>query len=579
MKLHRRILRPFLALMSLWLVPSAGMTQSERAVESTVQFVNVTESAGVPFRHIHGGIGKRYFIETMGPGCAFLDYDGDGNLDIYALNGHDLSGASGPRATNILYRNNGDGTFTDVTERAGVGDTGYGVGIAAADYDNDEDTDLYITNYGPNILYRNNGNGTFTEVTEKAGVGDEKWGVGCAFLDYDGDGYLDLYVANYVDFSLEHPGKFLMPYMVQSGEGITREDITGYPHPDNFEGVSDVLYRNNGDGTFTDVTQQASVLHPSGKGMGMVCGDYDNDGDVDIFVGNDQTPNFLYRNNGEGTFTEVALVAGVAYNEDGELESSMGADFGDYDNDGYLDLIAPNFQNEPSTLYHNDRTGFFSDVSFLSGIGMATLPFVGWGTGFFDYDNDGYLDIFIAMGHVLDNAALYDPNTSYPQRNFLFRNNGLNAEGYCTFTDVSSEVGEGLSLIKPSRGVAFGDYDNDGDVDLFIQNCNEVATLLRNDGGNRSHYLTVKTVGTKSNRDGIGARIRIVSGDRSQIREVKAGSSLYSQNDLRVAFGLGDRTTVDLLEIRWPSGLVETIKDIPSDQFLTVVEGIGIVGK
>ena len=531
-------------------------------------FVDATYEARVAFRHVNGAYGEHHFIETMGPGVAFLDYDNDGYLDIYAVNGQYLSDTTAIRATNVLYRNNGDGTFTDVTEEAGVGDTGYGMGVTAGDYDNDGDLDIYITNYGPNVLYRNNGDGTFTDVTEEAGVGDDGWGVGCAFLDYDNDGYLDIYVANYVDFSLGERRRDLVPYMTYEYWGM--KGISAYPHPDNFGGVSDVLYRNNGDGTFTNVTREAGVFDPDGKGMGICCGDYDGDGDVDIYVANDRVPNFLYRNEGDGTFTEVALLSGVAYNEDGREESSMGVDFGDYDNDGDLDIFVPDFQGETFTLYRNEGDGFFVDVSSACGIAAPTLKYVGWGGGFLDYDNDGDLDIFVATGHVLENVQLFDPGTSYPQRNLLFRNTG--PEGGYRFVEVSDSSGPGLRIVKPSRGVAFGDYDNDGDVDILVINCNDTATLLRNECGNRNHWLTLKLVGTKSNRSGIGSRVRLISGDLVQVREVKAGNSLYSLSDLRVHFGLGRRRGAERIEIRWPSGTIQVLEDVEADRFITVVE-------
>ena len=545
--------------------------------ENPVQFTDVTARAGISFRHVNGATGKRYFIETMGPGCAFLDYNDDGYLDIYMVNGHDLAGTNLAKATNILYRNNGDGTFADVTQKAGVGDAGYGMGVVAADYDNDGDIDLYITNYGPNVLYRNDGDGSFTDVTQKAGVGNDRWGVGCAFLDYDSDGYLDLYVANYVDFSLEHPRETLIPYLpVGAGQGAMA-DVTAYPHPDGFNGAADVLYRNRGDGTFADVTRKAGVYNPEGKGMGIVCGDYDNDGDVDLYVANDLTPNFLYRNNGDGTFTDVALLTGVAYSEDGKAESSMGVDFGDYDRDGYMDLIVPNFQGEATRLYRNTGDGFFADESATSGIGAATRAYVGWGVGFLDYDNDGGLDLFIAAGHVLDNVKLFDTSTSYPQRNFLFKNSGPGTMGAYTFTDVSAVAGGGLAVAKSSRGAAFGDYDNDGDVDILVVNCNDAATLLRNDGGNRGHWLRIKTEGVRSNRDGIGARIKAIAGNLIQVREVRSGSSLYCQNDLGASFGLGDSSKVDRIEIRWPSGITDTLVNLSADQSIKVREGFGLI--
>ena len=537
--------------------------------EQGVQFVDVTAQANVGFRHVHGGSGRKYFVETMGAGCGFFDYDNDGDLDLYAVNGAALPGFAGDvTPTNRLYRNNGDGTFTDVTERAGVGDTGYGKGCVAGDIDNDGDLDLYVANYGPNLLYRNNGDGTFTDVTERAGVGDSHWGAGCAFLDYDNDGDLDLYAANYLDYSLDDPRIDLIPYIVDY-QGAPVTDLKTYPHPHNFNGVPDRLYRNNGDGTFTDVADAAGVANAEGKSLGVVVIDYDDDGDPDLYVANDMVGNFLYRNEGDGTFAEVGLISGVAYDENGQEEGGMGVDAGDYDNDGRMDLIVTNFQHETYTLYHNNGDGTFSDVSFASDTGRVTRPYLGWGVGFFDYDNDGYGDLFAANGHVQDNIERLDRSTSYPQRNLLFHNNG---EG--TFADASLKSGDGMRLVKASRGTAFGDYDNDGDVDLFVLNANERSDLLRNDGGNRNNHLTVRTVGTVSNRDGIGARVRVVSGRLRQVKEVRSGSSYLSQNDLRVHFGLGRRSTVDTLEIRWPSGVVQVLKDVPVNQFLTVTEQV-----
>ena len=542
-----------------------------------VEFANVAAAAGISFRHVNGATGKKHFIETMGPGCAFVDYDSDGWLDVYMVNGHALEGTEQPLAGNALYRNRGDGTFVDVTRQSGTGDTGYGMGITAADYDNDGDLDLYISNYGPNVLYRNNGDGTFIDVTDSAGVGDDRWGVGCTFLDYDNDGLLDLYVANYVDFSLQDAKTAMAPYMPRSPGRQTMATARGYPHPDNYSGVPDVLYRNRGDGTFADVTRAAGVYNPEGKGMGMACGDYDNDGDPDIYVGNDLTPNFLYQNNGDGTFTDVALLAGVAYNRDGRTESSMGIDFGDYDRDGHLDLIVPNFQGETATVYRNAGNGFFADVSTACGVGLPTHAFVGWGVGFLDYDNDGELDLFISTGHVLDNVELFDARTTYAQRNFLFRNNGSARGGGPAFSDVSALAGEGLAEMRGSRGAAFGDYDNDGDTDILIVNCNDATTLLRNEGRKQSHWLQVRTRGKESNRSGIGARLELASADLVQIREVKGGSSLYSQCDLRVSFGLGHRDSADRLVVRWPSGTVDVLSDLPVDTCITVGEGLGVV--
>jgi len=544
--------------------------------EQGVQFVVANEKAEFAFRHVSGATGERHFIETMGPGCAFVDYDGDGNLDIYMVNGHSLDGSELSDSHNVLFRGVGDGSFTDVTQQTGAGDRGYGMGVTAADYDNDGDIDLFVTNYGRNTLLRNQAGERFIDVTQAAGVGDEEWGVGAAFLDFDSDGHLDLYVANYVKFSLDDPREMLAPYITREAGKKVATKATGYPHPGNYNGAADVLYRNGGAGAFLDVTREAGVYNPRGKGMGLVAGDYDNDGDVDIYVGNDLTPNFLYRNDG-GRFTDVALLTGVAYSEDGRAESSMGVDMGDYDGDGLMDLVVPNFQGETCTLYHNDGEGFFSDQSVASGLGAPTRAYVGWGVGFFDYDNDGMLDLFMAAGHVLDNVGLFDSRTSYRQRNFLFRNTGTSGRAGTRFRDVSADSGEGISLIDASRGVAFGDYDNDGDLDILIANCNDAAVLLRNDGGDRQHWLRVKTVGAKSNRDGIGARVELTTEEVVQIREVKSGSSLYSQSDLIVHFGLGSSTTVDRVSVRWPSGTVDTVVGVEADQIIVIREGVGHV--
>ena len=554
-----------------WIILGCSLVAAP-ALEATVTFVDVAYEAGVNFRYTHGGTGQKFFIETMGPGCAFLDYDGDGELDIYAVNGHTLKPGAEVVETNRLFRNKGDGTFTDVSVAAAADDRGYGVGVTAADYDNDGDTDVFISNYGANVLYSNSADGRFRDHTIAAGVGDQRWGTGCTFLDIDNDGLLDLYVANYLDYTLDEPGKDLTPYVVAAGDTL-RMDLRAYPSPDNFDGAADVLYRNVGDGTFVDVTEKAGVLNPDGKGMGVVGGDYDGDGFVDIFVANDQRANFLYRNGGDGTFTDMALIAGVGYSGDGRMEASMGADFGDYDNDGWLDLVVPNFQREPTSVYRNEGDGMFAYESSRSGIGRESLAFVGWSTAFFDYDNDGFLDVFIANGHTLDNIELFDASATYPQRNQLFANRH---DG--TFQDVSDQVGPGMATSKVSRGAAFGDYDQDGDIDIFVVHSKKAADLLRNEGGHRAgHWLHVRVVGVTSNRDGIGARVEIQADGLKQIREIKAGSGLYGQNDLRATFGLGGKTQIDLLQVRWPSGVVDRIHNLPADQMVVVMEGEGCV--
>ena len=576
----QHIARPLRALgigllFPLW--PGICPTSAGAETPPPALFTDVTAAAGIDFRHVHGGGGenpKRYYIETMGSGVAFFDYDRDGFSDLYAVNGQFLVDTDADSARNALYRNRGDGSFADVTEAAGVGNRGYGMGVATGDYDNDGFSDLYVTNYGPNVLYRNRGDGGFADVTAAAGVGDPLWGVGCAFLDYDNDGDLDLYAANYLLYEMADADRRLKPYLAR---GINAPTLMGYPHPDNFKGAPDILYKNEGDGRFTDVTRESGIYNPDGKGMGMACADYDGDGDTDIFVANDQTENFLYRNAGDGSFAEEGLIAGVAYDRDGRTQSGMGADFGDYDNDGDLDLFMTDYQAETNPLYHNEGSGFFVDRAFTVGLAIPSLPYVSWGNLFFDYDGDGYRDLFVANGHVLDNAELFDSASSYHQPNQLFRNAGPDSSGRWHFEDVSSRAGPAMRVARPSRGVACGDYDNDGDSDLFVLNSNLPATLLRNDTARRNHFLTVHTLGEESNRDGVGARVRVVAGDLDQIAEVRSGSSYLSQNDLRLSFGLGGHPKVERVEVRWPSGAVDVLRDQPADRLITIREGTGLI--
>ena len=524
--------------------------------EGKISFTAVTDAAGLQFQHVDGRSGQRYFLETVGSGVAFFDYDNDGLVDIYLVNSADLPDFSSPEPpTNRLYRNNGDGTFSDVTEQAGVGDTGYGAGCAVADYDNDGNLDLYVTNFGANVLYRNNGDSTFTDVTQHTGVGDTQWSLGCAFADYDSDGFVDLYVANYIAFDFE------------THTNCTQKGVPTYCPPESFQGVSDTLYRNNGDGTFVDVTTSAGVYNKDGKGMGVVFGDYDNDGDPDCYVGNDAGENFLYQNKGDGTFTNVGWMAGVEADENGNVQGTMGVDFGDYDNDGLLDIIAVNYQQQPNALYRNDNGNFFTDVSFVAGM-AESLPYVGWGADFFDVDNDGDKDLLIANGHLQDTVEKYDDTTTYPQHNYLLINNG---QGH--FVNESMKAGSGFQSRKVSRGIATGDYDNDGDLDVLISNANDTLQLLRNDSENRGNWILIRTVGTQSNRAGIGARVKIQSGDLTQIDEVRGGSGYLSQNDLRLHFGIGAHERIDRIEVRWPSGVVDVIRDIAPNQIITITEG------
>lgn len=547
------------------LTPTAEPTSSGGASSAgaPVVFRDVTKQAGIVFEHTSGATVQKYMPETMGAGVVVLDFDSDGWPDIFFVTGGSLVDPElAARARHALYRNNRDGTFTDVTARAGIRLRGYGMGACAADYDNDGRVDLYITAFGGNTLYRNKGDGTFTDVTEKAGVAIRSWSTGCAFADVDNDGYVDLFVANYVDFALDNH-KFC---------GNPARNLRVYCHPNVYNGLASVLFRNKRNGTFEDVTKRAGLHTTAGKSLGVVFTDYDNDGRIDLFVANDSVPNFLYHNRGDGTFEEVGLLAGVAVALDGKPRAGMGTDFGDIDNDGLLDVIVTNLDGETHTLYRAAGQGLFLDVTAESGLAEATLPFVGWGTAFFDYDNDGYLDLVIANGHTIDNTAELRPGTSDAQRNLLLRN-----EGNGRFKEVGLISGPGFALVKVSRGLAVADFDNDGDLDVVITNKGQGPDLLRNDGGNRQNAILVKTVGTRSNRDGIGARLRLKVGATVQIREVRAGSSYLSQNDMRVHFGLGQAPRAERLEVRWPSGAVDLLENVEANQIVTVVEGKGLV--
>ncbi len=547
--------------MNLFFISLLLLLISSAASTDPIKFKSVTKEAGIHFKHHDGGRGQRYFIEPLGAGAAFLDYNNDGLQDIYLVNGTELSplterqsdGSEPPR--NALYRNNGDGTFTDVAIAAGVADAGYGMGCTVGDYDNNGFPDLYVTNFGANAFFRNNGDGTLTDVTTHTGTGDTRWGASCAFVDYDNDSFLDLYITNYVKYAIE------------SDQVCMDKGVRVYCDPRLYEGELDILYHNNGDGTFTDVTESAGFSEATGRGLALAWGDYDDDGDMDVYIANDADQNFLYRNNSDGTFTDVSLAAGVGFSEDGEAENGMGADFGDYDNDGYLDLIVTNFQDQTNTLYHNERDGLFSDVSYASKIGTMSLPYLAWGVGFCDYDNDGYQDLFVANGHLDENVQAFNPTGFYEQSNLFFRNN---RDG--TFDEIAIDSGSGLRLEKVSRGFAYADYDNDGDLDLLVTNLKGTPDLLENRGGQNT-WLTLKLIGTRSNRDAIGARVKVTTGNLTQIREVRSGSSYLSQNDMRLHFGLGKHRQINRIEIHWPSGLQEQLEAIEANQILTLVEG------
>jgi hypothetical protein len=526
-----------------------------------VRFTDITKSAGITFKHALSPE-KRYIVESMSGGVALIDYDNDGFQDIYFVNSLTVDMVkSGEKTKSALYHNNGDGTFTDVTDKAGVGDIGWGMGAAVGDYNNDGYDDLYVTCLGQNHLFKNNGNGTFTDVTQKANVGEPRWSTGAAFVDYDNDGKLDLFVANYVDFDINHLPEF--------GKGPTCQfkGMAVQCGPRGLPGAGDTLYHNNGDGTFTDVSKKVGVSDPNGfYGLGVICSDFDEDGLIDIFVANDSTPNFLYHNNGDGTFKEIGFTSNTAVNESGSEQGSMGVTLGDYDHDGKLDLFITNFDDEYNTLYHNDGRNSFTDVSYAAKVAAVSLPLVGWGTKFFDYDNDGWVDLLVINGHA------YPQRDHYRERSLLHRNN---RDG--TFTEVAAQTGGPLMEERVSRGAAFGDIDNDGDVDVVIGDLDGAPQLLRNDGGNANNSVLIKTVGVKSNRDGIGARVKIVAGDLTQIDEVRSGGSYISQSDLRLHFGLERRTKIDLIEIRWPSGAVDRIKGATVNKILTVKEGQGII--
>ena len=532
---------------------------SEPEPTSTALSIRYTEvSAGIDFDHYNGFSGEYYYVETFGPGSAFIDYDGDGWLDIYLVNGTYLKGlAPDPLPTNQLYRNRGDGTFA----RADVGaaDIGYGMGVAAADYDNDGDTDLYITNFGPNALYRNEG-GYFVDATQETGVGDRRWSTSSAFLDYDLDGDLDLFATNYVDFDLNRN--------VLCKEGRIRT----YCRPQAYEPVGDLLYRNDG-GRFTDVTDEAGI-ELAGRGLGVALSDFDRDGDTDIYVANDGTMNFLYENR-RGHFAEIGLQTGTRYNEDGRAEAGMGVDFGDYDNDGYQDIFVTNFGFETNTLYRNSEGTYFADVSAEVALAEPTYDPLGFGTKFLDYDNDADLDLFVANGHVLDLMDDIDTtgNLSYYQTNQLLRNDGANdrREGSRRFIDVSSQSGTSFSVKNVGRGTAVADYDNDGDIDLLVNGVADPPRLLRNDGGNQQHWLIVELVGA-GHLDALGTIVTATTaGGMRQTRERQSGGSYLSAHDPRLHFGLGDATQIEL-EIRWPDGQIQYLKDVASDQILRVVQ-------
>ena len=529
------------------------------AAENSIHFTEQTQQADIHFKHTNGASQHKYLPETMGAGGIFFDYDNDGHLDIYRVNSgtldHDIQHQRQPNEMNVLYRNSGDGTFIDVTIAAGLQHNhGYGMGCISADYDNDGDADIYLTNFGPNQLYRNNGDGTFTDVTSDAGVGDGNWSVSASFGDYNLDGHLDIYVVNYLDYQLEtaHPC-FL-------------EGVHIYCGPHEYPGIRDTLYRNNGDGTFTDVTARAG-LRNSGKGLGALFTDYNNDGYPDIFVANDAVPDFLYRNNQDGTFTDIAVTAGVAYNSEGRATASMGIASGDYDNDGASDLFITNFSLEVNSLFRKDDGGFYRMTTFETGLADPSFSQLGFGTQFLDADNDGTLELFVANGHVWDNVSEITPSLSYKQECQIF---GRTDAG--EFRDLSETAGPFFKRPIVGRGAAIGDYNNDGAIDILVTSCGEAPVLLRNDSETKNNWVKIRLVGTESNRDGIGAKIWLHTNEKTQFKEVTYGGSYASGSDSTLHFGLSTQETIQSIKVQWLSGHRQTITESPVNEVLYITE-------
>jgi enediyne biosynthesis protein E4 len=533
-----------------------------------VTFTNVAPPAGLHFPTVYGEeYKKKYIVEANGPGIAFFDYDHDGWPDVFVPSGTRLEGfPAGEAPTNHLYHNNRDGTFTDVTQKAGLTHTGWCYGVCVGDYDNDGHDDLFLTFYGKNILYHNNGDGTFTDVTEKAGLLESRvrFGTGCTFVDYDRDGLLDLFISRYIDLDLAKTpvggASRYCKYM----------DVPVNCGPLGLQQETCSLYHNNGNGTFTDVSARAGILKAGTRyGLTAVAFDYNNDGWPDIFVACDSSPNLLFRNNHNGTFTEAGMESGCAVNGDGQEQANMGVGVGDYDGDGYLDLFLPHFSEDTPILYHNQKGDFFDDVTNAAGLAVNT-KYVCWGVGFADFDNDGWLDIFHVTGTVYPEVEKVYPDYKFKSPRVVYRNLGNGS-----FEEVSDRSGPAVLEAHSSRGCAFGDFNNDGNIDVLILNMSEPPSLLRNDNRSKNHWLNVKLAGTKSNRSAIGARLTVTAGERPQMREILSGSSYISQSDLRQHLGLGAAAKADSIEVRWPSGHVETVRNVDANQFIVIEEGKG----
>ncbi len=562
---RRLFLAQILADLAASAVTRASGQGSTDAKPFRVRFEDVAQQAGLTTPTVFGGrFENKYLLESTGCGVAFFDYDNDGWLDIFLVNGATLETSDSPQPTNRLLRNNRDGTFTDVTEKAGLAHSGWGQGVCIGDYDNDGFDDLFVTYWGYNRLYHNNGDGTFADVTAQAGLAAKQrgWGSGCSFLDYDRDGNLDLFVARYIDFDIDQaplPG---------SG-GCTYNGLPVSCGPKGLPKASNSLFRNNGDGTFTDVTRQSGIAKaPPSYGLGVLTGDFNNDGWPDIYVANDSDQSYLFWNNRDGTFSEAAIEAGVGTSADGRYQSGMGVAAGDYDQDGLLDIYKTNFADDLPNLYRNMGAGFFEERTIPAGLGKYSR-LLGWGCGFLDADNNGWLDLFYVNGHVYPEVDRLKNLMGYRQPKVLYQNLG---DG--TFRDVSAAAGPAITRPIAGRGCAFGDFDNDGDVDIVINAINELPQLLRCDAAGGNNWIKLKLIGVKSNRSAIGARVRCVTADHERIDEVRSGGSYFSQNDLRVHFGLGKAEEVDLLEIFWPSGQRDRIENLAANRIWRILEGM-----
>ena len=544
--------------------PSPSASPTPPRPSGAIEFTDVTAQAGIRFKHNSGAFGKKYLPETIGSGCAFIDYDNDGWQDILLVNSSNWPEQKGAKSFPALYHNNKDGTFTNVTGPAGLALNMYGIGVTVGDYDNDGNEDIYITCVGPNHLFRNLGNGKFADVTAKAGVGDPGFSTSAVWFDYDKDGKLDLFVGNYVEWS---PEKDIYCTLDNKNKS--------YCTPQTYKGQSATLYHNRGNGTFENTTQKAGLTDPAGKTLGVALLDYDGDGWLDLFVANDTEPNKLYHNNKNGTFTDEGIAAGVAFSSAGTARAGMGVDAADYDGSGRPSVIIGNFTNESMALYHNDGSGLFSDEAATSGIGKLSAQSLTFATFFFDYDLDGLLDIFAANGHVSDDIAVVQPNVKYAQPPHVFHNKGKKK-----FEEMTSKLGRAMQRAIVGRGAAYGDYDNDGDLDLLIMSNNGPARLLRNDNANQNDLVRVKLIGTRANRDGIGATVsaKTAKGAKSE-QMVRTGSSYASQSELPLVFGLGkpEEGLTVTIEIAWPSGQRDTIPNVKPNQSLVIQEGKGII--